>query len=142
MPHLRRRSREQFSALPPARSRAPQRTRLGPGVRLDTGVYQGWAVPMDYDPLLAKLAVWAPTREHAAARAIRALSENITWAAFAPTSLSSGGYCRDPEFRAGHLHTGFIEEFFLRDQEPAPTEGAETVAALVAALDASMRNEA
>jgi acetyl-CoA carboxylase biotin carboxylase subunit len=113
----------------------------GPGVRLDSGVYQGWTVPMDYDPLLAKLAVWAPTREHAAARAIRALSEYHvggirTNIAFFRRIL------QDPEFRAGHLHTGFIEEFFLRDQEPTPTEGAETVAALVAALDASTRNGA
>ncbi len=47
----------------------------GPGVRLDGGVYEGWTVPMDYDPLLAKLAVWAATRDEAAARAVRALGE-------------------------------------------------------------------
>ena len=33
----------------------------GPGVRLDSGVYEGWNVPLDYDPLLAKLAAWAPS---------------------------------------------------------------------------------
>ncbi len=32
---------------------------LGPGIRLDGCVYDGWTVPMEYDPLLAKLAVWA-----------------------------------------------------------------------------------
>ena len=32
---------------------------LGPGIRLDGCVYEGWTVPMEYDPLLAKLAVWA-----------------------------------------------------------------------------------
>ena len=31
----------------------------GPGIRIDSGVYEGWTVPMEYDPLLAKLAVWA-----------------------------------------------------------------------------------
>ena len=31
----------------------------GPGVRVDSGVYAGWNVPLDYDPMLAKLAVWA-----------------------------------------------------------------------------------
>src|SRR5579862_7373484 len=47
----------------------------GPGIRLDSGVYEGFTVPMDYDPLLAKLAVWAATREDAAARMARALKE-------------------------------------------------------------------
>src|SRR5207245_6413753 len=34
----------------------------GPGIRLDSGVYPGWTVPIEYDPLLAKLAVWAGSR--------------------------------------------------------------------------------
>ena len=40
----------------------------GPGVRLDSGIYSGWTIPVDYDPLLAKLAVWASTRAEAAKR--------------------------------------------------------------------------
>jgi acetyl-CoA carboxylase biotin carboxylase subunit len=111
----------------------------GPGVRLDTGVYEGWNVPMEYDPLLAKLAVWAPTREQAAARAVRALSEYHVGGIRANI-----GFFRqildDPEFRAGHLHTGFIEEFFERTQAPAASEDAEAVAALVATLHASAQN--
>ena len=47
----------------------------GPGIRLDSGVYQGFTVPLDYDPLLAKLAVWAATREDAIERMTRALGE-------------------------------------------------------------------
>jgi acetyl-CoA carboxylase biotin carboxylase subunit len=47
----------------------------GPGIRLDSGVYEGWAAPMEYDPLLAKLAVWASSREAAIARMRRALEE-------------------------------------------------------------------
>ena len=35
----------------------------GPGVRVDGGAYAGWNVPLEYDPLLAKLTVWAGTRE-------------------------------------------------------------------------------
>ena len=87
----------------------------GPGVRLDSGVYEGWTVPMDYDPLLAKLAVWAPTREHAVARALRALGEYHVGGI-----RTNIGFFRqileDPEFRAGHLHTGFIEDFFRAHQ--------------------------
>ncbi len=37
----------------------------GPGIRLDSGVYGGWTVPLEYDPMLAKLAAWAPSREAA-----------------------------------------------------------------------------
>ncbi len=48
---------------------------LGPGVRLDTGVYEGFDVPIHYDPMLAKLIVWGEDREHAMARARRALQE-------------------------------------------------------------------
>src|SRR6266446_1031221 len=47
----------------------------GPGIRLDSGVYEGFAVPIDYDPLLAKLAAWAGTRGEAIARMSRALGE-------------------------------------------------------------------
>src|SRR6266850_1725097 len=38
-------------------------------------IYEGWQVPMDYDPLLSKLIAYAPTREHAIARLQRALEE-------------------------------------------------------------------
>src|SRR6266852_5575123 len=47
----------------------------GPGVRLDSGVYEGFTVPIDYDPLLAKLAVWGGTREDAIERMSRCLGE-------------------------------------------------------------------
>ena len=92
---------------------------LGPGIRLDGCVYDGWTVPMEYDPLLAKLAVWADTRDHATARMIRALREYDVGGI--RTNL---GFFRqileDPEFRAANLHTGFIDEFFQRHQPPEP----------------------
>jgi acetyl-CoA carboxylase biotin carboxylase subunit len=48
---------------------------LGPGVRLDTHVFDGYEVPSVYDSLLAKLVVWDDSRPHAIARARRALTE-------------------------------------------------------------------
>ncbi|HCU24625.1 MAG TPA: acetyl-CoA carboxylase biotin carboxylase subunit, partial [Deltaproteobacteria bacterium] len=48
---------------------------LGPGIRLDNGIYQGFQVPMDYDPILAKLVAWGQNREEAVQRMQRALSE-------------------------------------------------------------------
>src|SRR5439155_17797369 len=49
----------------------------GPGIRLDSGVYAGWNVPLEYDPLLAKLAAWGSTRADAIRRLDRALVEYV-----------------------------------------------------------------
>ncbi len=49
----------------------------GTGVRVDSGVYGGWRVPSDYDSLIAKLIVHAPTRNEAILRMRRALDEFI-----------------------------------------------------------------
>ncbi|HEC78842.1 MAG TPA: acetyl-CoA carboxylase biotin carboxylase subunit [candidate division WOR-3 bacterium] len=49
----------------------------GIGIRVDSGVYEGFEVPIYYDPLIAKLLVWAPTRQEAIIRMKRALNEYI-----------------------------------------------------------------
>jgi len=106
---------------------------LGPGIRLDGCVYHGWTVPMEYDPLLAKLAVWAGTREQATERMIRALREYDVGGI--RTNLSFfRQILEDDEFRAARLHTGFIDEFFERRKPPAPPSEFTAVAALAAAL--------
>ncbi len=104
----------------------------GPGIRLDSGVYAGWNVPLEYDPMLAKVAAWAPTRELAIERMRRALREflvagirtNIAWF---DEILAS------PDFRSGALSTAFLDRF-----EPAiggpPDLETEAAAALIAAL--------
>jgi acetyl-CoA carboxylase biotin carboxylase subunit len=107
----------------------------GPGIRLDSGVYQGWTVPLDYDPLLAKMAVWAPSRDAAIARMRRALSEyvvegirtNIAW---------FDEILADESFRAGDLSTAFLEKFHARGPADADLE-TEAVAALIASLQQS-----
>jgi acetyl-CoA carboxylase biotin carboxylase subunit len=104
----------------------------GPGIRLDGGVYPGWTVPMEYDPLLAKLAVWAETRELATDRLTRALSETVI--AGIKTNV---GFFRDiladPEFRAGRLHTGFLDDWAQRRPASRATDELRRYAALVAA---------
>jgi acetyl-CoA carboxylase biotin carboxylase subunit len=111
---------------------------LGPGIRIDGCIYSGWTVPVDYDPLLAKMAVWAGTRKDAIARSIRALREYDV--AGIKTNI---GFFRqildDEDFVRGDLHTGFIDEFFARKRPPAPGEDAGAVAALVACLHQSAR---
>jgi acetyl-CoA carboxylase, biotin carboxylase subunit len=48
---------------------------LGPGIRLDNGIYSGFRIPLDYDPILSKLIAYGMTREEAIQRMQRALSE-------------------------------------------------------------------
>jgi len=101
----------------------------GPGIRLASGVYPGWTVPIDYDPMLAKLAVWAGTRDHAIARALRAIDEYHVGGI--ATNL---GFFRellaDPEFVAANLETGFLDGFFAR--RTAPCADRQQLANLVA----------
>ena len=51
------------------------RVPTGPGIRLDDGIYAGWTVPNEYDPMLGKLIAWGKDREEAMARMNRALGE-------------------------------------------------------------------
>jgi acetyl-CoA carboxylase, biotin carboxylase subunit len=111
---------------------------LGPGVRIDGCIYEGWVVPMEYDPLLAKLTVWAGTREHAAERLIRALREYDV-AGIRTNIAFFRQILEDPEFRAARLHTGFIEEFFKRRVAHEAPADLATVAALAAALQTARR---
>ncbi len=57
----------------------------GAGVRIDSAAYDGWTIPPDYDSLIAKLVVWAPSREQAVARLRRALDEYLVGGV--PTTL-------------------------------------------------------
>ncbi len=108
----------------------------GPGIRLDSGIYEGWTVPIEYDPLLAKLCAWAATRDAAAARLDRALAEytltglrtNIAW---------FREILRDPEFLAGRLTTAFLDEFMKRRKKSEPSLEEEAAAALVLAMQSS-----
>jgi acetyl-CoA carboxylase, biotin carboxylase subunit len=108
----------------------------GPGIRLDSGVYPGWTVPIDYDPLLAKLAVWGEDRTIATARMLRALDEYAvlgirTNLAFFRQLL------RDECFVTARLHTGFIDEFLRRRGPVAADPELERIVALVAAKHGS-----
>jgi acetyl-CoA carboxylase biotin carboxylase subunit len=106
----------------------------GPGIRLDSGVYQGWNVPFDYDPLLAKLVAWAPDRNAAINRLKRALTEYKvggirTNLAFFTEVLN------DEAMQRGELSTAFLDGFFARRQAAVPPDREiEAVAAIAAAL--------
>ncbi len=67
-------------------------TPAGPGIRLDSGVYEGWTVPIDYDPLLAKLIGYGQDRAAGDVPAGCARWRNTSWAASRPTLGCSGGF--------------------------------------------------
>ncbi len=102
----------------------------GPGVRVDSGVYAGWNVPLDYDPLLAKLSVWAATREEAIARMRRAVREFQILGTTNNLSLFAG-LLQDERFVRGDLHTGFLADFMARP-EPTDVEDDRVIAAVLA----------
>ena len=93
----------------------------GPGIRRDSGMYEGWNVPMDYDPLLAKLIGYGETREQAIARLQRALYEYFVGGIKTNLSLFRR-ILQDADFRAGKLHTGFLDRLLSEPKPPAALE--------------------
>jgi acetyl-CoA carboxylase biotin carboxylase subunit len=106
----------------------------GPGIRLDSGVYSGWTVPLDYDPLLAKLAAWAPTRDGAIERLTRALAE-YTVGGIRTNTAFFREVLTERVFQAGQLSTAYLDGFFARRRKATELDvEAEAAVALVAAL--------
>jgi acetyl-CoA carboxylase biotin carboxylase subunit len=104
----------------------------GPGVRVDSALRAGVAVPVEYDPMLAKISAWGADRRQAITRLQGALAETVV---LGPTTNLA--FLRDvlsqPAFGAGATHTGFLAEH-LNGWHPAP---APEVAPIVAALAAT-----
>jgi len=94
----------------------------GPGgIRVDDGVMEGGEVSMFYDPMIAKLVTWAPTRDEAADLQIKALD------AFEIEGLGHNidflsAIMQHPRFRSGELTTGFIAEEYPEGFEGAPAD--------------------
>src|SRR3984893_18006148 len=81
----------------------------GPGVRLDEGVYDGFTVPTEYDPLLGKLIAWGRDRAESIARLQRALAE------YSVTGIKTNAalfrdILSDPEFIRGDIFTRWLDE--------------------------------
>jgi len=110
------------------------RTPSGPGIRLDDGVYQGFKVPTEYDPMLGKLIAWGRDRAEAIARLERALDE------FCVTGIKTNAalfllILRDPEFIRGELFTRWLDErlsHLLKSNEKNNSDAED--AAIFAAL--------
>ncbi len=107
------------------------RETTGPWVRVDSGVYQGYEVAVYYDPIIAKLIVWAEDRMTAINRMHRALSEYII-TGIKTTIDFHRSVMKDERFRRGDINTHFIDETERRDRKYTSTE--KKAAAIVAAL--------
>ena len=115
----------------------------GPGVRVDSGVLEGSVVPLDYDPMLAKLVVWAADRERAVERLARALQEYQV-RGIATTLPLFRALAGMDEFRRAAFHTSFLDELLAShrleelhgEQDPEAEEAAVLAAACLATIEA------
>jgi acetyl/propionyl-CoA carboxylase alpha subunit len=80
----------------------------GPGIRLDSGVQEGTGVGIHYDPMLAKLIVWAGSRDAAIERMKRALSEFVMLGVRNNIEFLHRVISTD-EFRSGTFDTQFLD---------------------------------
>jgi len=110
----------------------------GPGIRLDAGIYAGWTVPNEYDPMLGKLIAWGGDRKEALARMGRALQEYYASGIKTNVSLfrrilASG------DFQKGAIYTRWLDDFLsagpalesLKDEEESQAEQAAAIAAFL-----------
>ncbi|MGB6025190.1 MAG: acetyl-CoA carboxylase biotin carboxylase subunit [Candidatus Sulfotelmatobacter sp.] len=109
----------------------------GPGIRRDSGMYEGWNVPIDYDPLLAKLIGYGSDREQAIARLTRALGEYFVGGIKTNISLFRR-ILNDADFRAARLDTGFLDRMLKRAKDKPSDSKAAEVAAIAAGLFAAL----
>lgn len=108
----------------------------GPGVRLDTGVREGDEVTPNYDPMLAKLIVWAPSRQEALQRMRRALDEFVVLGT--TTNLRFlRELCDEPEVVSGDTDTTTIDRLWPNGWTPSVPRTIEDAALMAAAVGES-----
>ena len=118
-----------------------RRVPTGPGIRLDDGIYGGWTVPNEYDPMLGKLIAWGQDRPEAIARMKRALGEYYASGIKTNVSLFRR-ILASHDFESGAIYTRWLDDFLQRTPAPAqatpggesPAETQARNAILVAAL--------
>jgi acetyl-CoA carboxylase biotin carboxylase subunit len=111
----------------------------GPGIRRDSGMYEGWTVPIDYDPLLAKLIGYGTNREQAISRLVRALNEYFVGGIKTNISLFRR-ILNDPDFHAAKFDTGYLDRL-LKTHPPDVRREASDVAAIAAGVFAILDSD-
>jgi acetyl-CoA carboxylase biotin carboxylase subunit len=113
----------------------------GPGIRRDSGMYEGWRVPVEYDPLLAKLIAYGTDRKQTIMRLRRALHEYFVGGIKTNIPFFRR-ILRDPEFAAGNIDTGFLERLMARPEVDPVKKEHGAVAAIAAGLFATIDSSA
>jgi acetyl-CoA carboxylase biotin carboxylase subunit len=88
----------------------------GPGIRLDDGVYEGWTVPNEYDPMLGKLIAWGSDRPEAIARMKRALREYYASGIKTNVRLFER-ILGSRDFESGAVYTRWLDDFLVGTEE-------------------------
>ena len=83
----------------------------GPSIRVDSHIYQGYAMPPYYDSLLAKVIAWGETRDESIARMKRALHEFTVEGIATPIPFHQS-LLTDPKFVAGEFDIHYVTELF------------------------------
>jgi len=106
----------------------------GPGVRNDCGIYSGCDVPIYYDPILAKLIVWAESRDQSCQRMLEALNEYVILGV--KTSIDFlKEVIKHPGFQSGQTTTSFLNKHFNNWKGKDKSEDLEKLALITAAFD-------
>jgi len=108
----------------------------GPGIRHDSGMYEGWTVPIDYDPLLAKLIGYGSDRAQAISRLRRALDEYLVGGIKTNISLFRR-ILGDQDFQAGKLGTEYLDRLLHTNQVSSGDQHTD-VAAIAAGIFATL----
>ncbi len=111
----------------------------GPGVRADSGVYRGWTVPLEYDPLISKIITWGQDRNEAIIRMRRALDEYFV-VGIKTTIPFFKRLLEAPEFLEGRQDTGFLDLLLSRPRNDADDPAALEAAAIAASCYSRDRN--
>ncbi|MGV0834391.1 ATP-binding protein [Mycolicibacterium thermoresistibile] len=108
------------------------------GLRFEDGVAAPCDISPFYDPLLAKVIAHAPTRAEAAARLAAALDATEVYGTTTNREFLAA-LLRDPDFRAGDTHTGFLADHPALLAPPSPADPVVGLAAAVAVTAAQRR---
>jgi acetyl-CoA carboxylase, biotin carboxylase subunit len=109
----------------------------GPGIRWDCGVYTGWTVPSEYDPLLAKLIAWGADRREAIARLERALGET-SFLGIRTNIEFLRRVVAENDFIRGDIHTKWLDEYLTREKKVHAETDANSVEEDAATIAAAL----
>jgi len=105
-----------------------------PGVRVDSGIRAGQDIPVEYDPILAKVVAWAPGRPEAMRKMVRALEEYVVLGVHTNIPFLRAVIAH-PAFAAGDLSTDFLQQHFASWHRREPTPEVCAIGAVVSEPD-------